>query len=101
MPGIKIDVAENGLVAIERVKANRYDVILMDVQMPEMNGYDATKNIRLMPLPRNKVPIIAMTASAMKSEVDRCYAAGMDEYVSKPFDTKELVQKINKLVQKH
>jgi len=93
----KVDVAGNGKMAVEKVKENHYDVILMDVQMPEMNGYDATKIIRRLNNSKAKTPIIAMTANNMQLEIENCYKAGMDEYVSKPFDTLELLEKIRKL----
>jgi signal transduction histidine kinase/ligand-binding sensor domain-containing protein/CheY-like chemotaxis protein len=95
--GIKIDVAENGKVALEKVKQNQYYVVLMDVQMPEMNGYDATQAIRALEGPKNKTYIIAMTASALKEEVKRCYDAGMNEYVAKPFNKEELILKMAKV----
>jgi signal transduction histidine kinase/ligand-binding sensor domain-containing protein/CheY-like chemotaxis protein len=92
--GVKIDVAQNGREAIEKIQVKQYDVVLMDVQMPEMNGYDATREIRLLPFPKSKTYIIAMTASALKEEVKRCYDAGMDEYVAKPFNKEELILKM-------
>jgi len=94
---VKIDVAGNGILAVEKVKENDYDVILMDVQMPEMNGLDATKIIRKLNNSKAKVPIIAMSANNMQQEIDNCFKAGMNEYISKPFDTLELLGKIRKL----
>jgi CheY-like chemotaxis protein len=76
------------------VQANDYDVILMDVQMPEMNGYDATKAIRALAGDKSRIPIIAMTANVMKEEVERCKEAGMDGYVPKPFKREELMNAI-------
>ena len=75
-------------------QANDYDVVLMDVQMPEMNGYDATCAIRALSGDRSRVPILAMTANAMKEEVDRCMRMGMNGYVPKPFKWEELVNAI-------
>jgi CheY-like chemotaxis protein len=74
-----------------------FEVILMDVQMPVMNGYEATEKIRSMGNEKSSVPIIAMTANVMKDEVDRCYEAGMDDFIGKPFDTGELLSKIHQL----
>lgn len=68
----------------------------MDVQMPVMNGYEATKAIRNLPNEKSKIPIIAMTANVMKEEVERCYDAGMNEFIGKPFDVDELLEKIGK-----
>ena len=93
----KIDIAVNGKMAVKKIIENNYDVILMDVQMPEMNGYDATKIIRKLQNSKAKTPIIAMTANNMQQEIDNCYKAGMNEYISKPFDTLELLGKIRKL----
>jgi len=91
----KIEVAENGLIAIEKVKNNNFDVILMDIQMPEMDGNDATRYIRKeIPFPKCNVPIIAMTAYAILGEAEKCYNAGMNDYISKPFDAQELYFKI-------
>ena len=93
-----IDVAENGEEAIKLVSENNYDIVLMDVQMPVMNGLDATRAIRKLPSPKNQTRIIAMTASAMKTEVERCFAAGMDDFIAKPFNTVELLKKMSRLV---
>lgn len=95
---IQIDVAVNGLEAVEKVRTNRYDVVLMDVQMPEMNGYDATKTIRTLDSPAKDTKIIAMTASALKDEVERCYQAGMNEFIAKPFDTEDLLKKMKDMI---
>jgi CheY-like chemotaxis protein len=72
----------------------------MDVQMPAMNGLDATRAIRKLPSPKNQTRIIAMTASAMKTEVERCFACGMDDFVAKPFNTPELLKNMSRLVQR-
>ena len=93
-----VDVAENGEEAIKLISENNYDIVLMDVQMPVMNGLDATRVIRKLPSPKNQTRIIAMTASAMKTEVERCFAAGMDDFVAKPFNTVELLKKMSRLV---
>jgi CheY-like chemotaxis protein/nitrogen-specific signal transduction histidine kinase/HPt (histidine-containing phosphotransfer) domain-containing protein len=99
---LTIDVAVNGKVAIEKLKAfSEYDVILMDVQMPEMNGYETTQYIRTHPeLGYSEIPIIAMTASATKPEIDRCFESGMSGFVSKPFDADILLIKISAQINK-
>ncbi len=97
--GVKIDVAENGKIAVDRIHTDTYDLILMDIQMPEMDGYEATKIIRSMSGPVAETPIMAMTANVMKAEVDRCFAAGMNAYISKPFNRNELLKNINKLLE--
>jgi PAS domain S-box-containing protein len=88
------DIAENGLVAIEKVKNNFYDVILMDVQMPVMDGYEATKAIRMMNPPMKDIPIVALTANATKKDVEMCLASGMNDYLPKPFTPDDLQRKI-------
>ncbi|MEZ5196717.1 MAG: response regulator [Bacteroidales bacterium] len=99
IPGVKIEVAENGKIAVEKVNANNYDIILMDVQMPEMDGYDATRAIRKLNNPKSKTPIIAMTANVMKAEIERCFEAGMHGYIPKPFQSKELLNCIQKTLE--
>ena len=96
----KIVVAENGAIAVEQISHNYFDIILMDVQMPVMNGYEATKSIRELGGEKSKIPIIAMTANVMKEEVELCYQAGMDDFIGNPFNTEELIQKIYKLIHK-
>ncbi|MBK7568320.1 MAG: response regulator [Bacteroidetes bacterium] len=93
----KVEVAENGQIALDKLNADHYDIILMDVQMPVMDGYEAAKTIRkLSNIPKSKTPIVAMTASVIKSEVDKCYESGMDDFISKPFEPEDLRQKILK-----
>ncbi len=92
---IHIDIAPNGLEATERLKENSYDIVLMDVQMPKMNGYDATKYIR-KELKLVDLPILAMTAYATTGEAEKTIVAGMNDYISKPFSPIKLY---NKLVQ--
>jgi signal transduction histidine kinase/ActR/RegA family two-component response regulator len=95
----KVDVADNARIAFNKLIEKKYDLILMDVTMPEMDGFDATIFIRKkMPSPINKIPIIAMTASALIGDRERCISVGMNEYVSKPFNPEELYDKIVKII---
>lgn len=83
--GHSVTVAANGLLAVEAFQQGAFDVILMDVQMPEMDGIDSTLAIRkLEQSSHSRIPIIAMTAQTMPGDRDRCFAAGMDAFVSKP-----------------
>lgn len=90
----QIDQAGNGMEAIEKVRQNTYDIILMDVRMPEMNGIEATKYIREDL--KIKTPIIALTANAIKGDNEDCFDAGMNDYVSKPFKQEDLLACITK-----
>jgi len=98
--GVQVEVAENGLIAVEKLKSSTFDVILMDIQMPVMNGFEATKVIRSLYSEKAQIPIIAMTANVLKEEVDLCYEAGMNDFIGKPFDTNELLNKIFNLINK-
>jgi CheY-like chemotaxis protein len=94
--GYRADVAANGLEAVQAVERQPYDVILMDVQMPEMDGLEATREICAR-LPRDERPfIIAMTANAMQGDRELCLEAGMDDYLSKPIRVEELVSALIK-----
>lgn len=95
---IKIDIANNGEEAVVKANNGDYHLVLMDINMPLMDGYEATKAIRKLEGGRAKVPIMAMTASVIKEEVNRCFAAGMNDFIPKPFDPGTLKQKIIKLV---
>ena len=90
--GHKVTIAANGREAVAAVAAQAFDVVLMDVQMPEMGGFEATTAIRALEADRHapRMPIIAMTAHAMKGDRERCLAAGMDEYLTKPLDPRQL-----------
>ncbi|MBI3160897.1 MAG: response regulator [Chloroflexi bacterium] len=88
--GYRVDVAANGLEALESLERQHYDLILMDVQMPEMDGLDATRFIRNKLPPDRQPYIIAMTANAMQGDREACLAAGMNDYISKPIQLKDL-----------
>ena len=94
---IIIDTAENGLEAVELFKKNPdiYNMIFMDVQMPEMDGYDATGKIRAMNIPKAKtIPIVAMTANVFKEDIDKCLASGMNDHLGKPINYEKMISKI-------
>jgi CheY-like chemotaxis protein len=89
--GHRVTIAANGREAVTACERNGFDVVLMDVQMPEMGGFEATQAIRAREgVAGKRVPIIAMTAHAMKGDRERCLAAGMDEYLTKPLDPRQL-----------
>ncbi|MBN1658576.1 MAG: GAF domain-containing protein, partial [Anaerolineae bacterium] len=98
--GYRADVAANGLEVLSALRRQPYDVVLMDVQMPEMDGLEATRRIRQLPLTdlsaRAQPRIIAMTANVLKEDCEICLAAGMDDYVSKPVQVEDLVNALNK-----
>ncbi len=92
--GHRVDIAANGREAVEAICNLPYDLILMDVQMPEMDGFEATAAIRRLNGGRADVPIIAMTANAMEGDPQKCLAAGMDDYIAKPVDRRKLANAI-------
>jgi signal transduction histidine kinase/DNA-binding response OmpR family regulator len=95
--GCEMDIAANGLQAIQYLQNKVYDVVLMDVQMPEMDGYETTQYIRnKLAAPQCDIPIIAMTAHAFGDDVSRCISAGMNDYISKPFKAETLYLKLLK-----
>lgn len=98
--GIIVETANNGKEAVEAVNRASYDCVLMDVQMPEMDGFDATGVIRKNEeqLPATHIPIIAMTAHAMKGDREKCIEAGMDDYIAKPIDPEALFSKLSKWI---
>lgn len=91
-------VAENGKVALKKYQDQDFDIVLMDLQMPEMDGYEATVNIRNMSSEKRNIPIIAMTAHTITGDYEKCMAIGINEYISKPFHPDELYHKIHLLV---
>ncbi|WP_266205705.1 PAS domain S-box protein [Pontibacter kalidii] len=97
--GAQVEVARNGREAVEMAEQGLYDVILMDIQMPEMSGIDATLEIRNLPdAQKSLVPIIALTANALKGDAEKYLAAGMNDYISKPFEEDKLFRKIEVLL---
>jgi two-component system, sensor histidine kinase and response regulator len=90
--GIQADVAANGREGVEMLRRRSYDLVFMDCQMPEMNGYDATSQIRRLDGPNRSVPVVAMTAEALDGCRDRCLAAGMNDYITKPVSMEELIR---------
>ncbi|MTI38590.1 PAS domain-containing hybrid sensor histidine kinase/response regulator [Fulvivirga lutimaris] len=94
-----VDGAENGFIGVEKLKSGEYDIILMDVQMPIMDGYEATRTIRkTFEDTKSKIPIIALTANAIKGDIDKCKAVGMNDYLSKPFHPEALFKVITKYI---
>ena len=100
--GVTIDIAENGLVAVDKIKnaaAGYYDIILMDIQMPVMDGYEATRQIRALEDPaKAKIPIVAVTANAFEEDRKVTMEAGMDDHLSKPYDIKAITKTMNNLI---
>ena len=96
--GFERDIAENGKIAIEKLKNKEYDIILMDLQMPEMNGFEATEYIRNTM--NSKIPIIALTADVTTVDLAKCKAVGMNDYIAKPVDERLLYSKIVGILKK-
>ena len=100
--GYSVDAVENGAQALEKVQANPYSAVLMDVQMPEMDGLEATQQIRALEKDTGQhIPIIAMTAHAMQGDRERCLGAGMDDYVTKPLEPRVLFNALDRWIQTH
>jgi signal transduction histidine kinase/CheY-like chemotaxis protein len=99
---LAIDFAENGAIAVRMFSETpeKYDIILMDVQMPEMDGYEATRRIRAMGIPEaKKIPIIAMTANVFREDIERCLEAGMNNHIGKPLDIETALEVINRYLE--
>jgi CheY-like chemotaxis protein/HPt (histidine-containing phosphotransfer) domain-containing protein len=92
--GASISEAVNGVEAVDAIRLNKYDIVLMDIQMPVMDGLEATRVIRNEI--RSNIPIIALTANAVKGEMEKCIQAGMNDYLSKPFEEEDLIRLIAK-----
>ena len=93
--GLEVVLADDGVQAVEKGTAGSYDIILMDMQMPNMNGYDATRQLRSQGV---KTPIIAVTANAMCGDEQKCLDAGCDGYLSKPIDRTKLNEIIGQFI---
>lgn len=98
--GCRVDVANNGKIALEAVQQHAYDIVLMDCQMPEMDGFAATAAIRALTTAAAQVHIVALTANAFQSDIDHCYAVGMNDFVSKPIYLDELTRVIQRGLEK-
>ncbi len=97
----KVEIAENGVVALEMIRKTDFDLVLMDIQLPVMDGYETTRHIRTtMPLLKSNVPVIAMTAHAMAGEAEKCLEAGMNDYISKPFNPQLLYAKMSEAIKR-
>lgn len=99
-----IDCAENGLEAVRLIENNldRYDAILMDIQMPEMNGYEATQKIRALDMKKAKeIPIIAMTANVFREDIEKCLSCGMTDHLGKPLDSEEVIKVLQRYLHKN
>jgi signal transduction histidine kinase/ligand-binding sensor domain-containing protein/ActR/RegA family two-component response regulator len=94
--GYSIEVAENGAEAVAKVKTSRYDLIFMDVQMPVMDGFQATQEIRNLGDDSASIPIVAVTANAFQSEREKCFSSGMDDYLTKPVDKDRLKESLRR-----
>jgi CheY-like chemotaxis protein len=91
-------VVADGLAAVAAWQAGAFDLILMDCQMPQMDGYAATREIRKLEASNPHIPIVALTAHAMKGDEEKCRAAGMDDYLTKPIDRVKLDACLNRLL---
>lgn len=96
--GVKYEVAENGRVGVDKVISGDFDVVLMDISMPVLDGYSATKEIRSLASNKSAIPVIAITANAFSNDIEKCFDIGMNDHVSKPFKAPELKEKIHSLV---
>jgi PAS domain S-box-containing protein len=94
--GIRVDIAKNGRIAIDMIREKEYDLVLMDMEMPEMSGYQATRMLRQEM--KNNIPILAMTAHAMAGEREKCLRLGMNDYISKPINANLLFVKIYNII---
>jgi len=95
--GFEVTIVEDGQQAIEQVRKEAFDIIFMDMQMPVVNGYDATQQIKAMGI---RTPVIAVTAHAMKGDEQKCFDAGCDDYIAKPIDRKKMEQIISEHLSK-
>jgi CheY-like chemotaxis protein len=98
--GCKVDIASDGEEGVQKWEKNSYDLIIMDVHMPKMNGYQASLRIRKLENGTRHIPILALTASALTSDRDQCFDAGMDDYLSKPINIDMLEAKLAEIFKK-
>lgn len=96
--GFKIDIADNGKIAIDMLQKKKYDLILMDINMPVMDGIEATRRIRQLDISQSSILIVAMTASVLAKDTQKCLDIGMNDFISKPFDPQKLNDKLLNLV---
>jgi len=94
----EVDVAEDGFEAVEMFKESDYDAIFMDIQMPDLDGYGATREIREVEGDDQHTPIIALTANALEGDKEKCLKAGMDDYLSKPFKGEDIEKVLSKFL---
>ena len=99
--GIQTVVVENGKLALEEVTNKNYDIVLMDINMPILDGISAAEKIRQLPFPRNQIPILALTANAMMEDRERCMDAGMNGFVSKPINIAHLIDELDSILSSH
>jgi len=98
--GFTVEIAASGEAAIEQVAAALPDLVLMDVQMPDMDGFEATRRILSLSPETARLPIVALTANAMKGDRQQCLAAGMVDYVAKPFEPRVLIDTIARWIRR-
>jgi two-component system sensor histidine kinase/response regulator len=94
--GCRVDVVENGALAVESVATGAYDLVLMDCQMPVCDGFEATRRIRALPAPANAIVIVALTANALAGDREHCLAAGMNDYLAKPVRRNALAEMLSR-----
>jgi CheY-like chemotaxis protein len=99
--GCECDLAADGVEALQKIACTNFDLVVMDCQMPEMDGYEATRAIRSLPFPQNTVAIVALTANAMDGDREKCLEAGMDDYLSKPASASQIAAMVRKWATKH
>ena len=99
--GCQVDVAFNGAEGVEKFKTGNYQAIFMDCQMPVMDGYEATEAIRKLEAGSSHIPIIAVTANAMKGDKEKCIECGMDDYISKPLRPNDLQEAVSRWCKVH
>ena len=99
--GLHAESADNGLEVLRALERQHYDVVLMDIQMPELDGYEATRRIRALDIAAAKtIPIIAMTANVFKEDIEKCLDAGMNGHVGKPVNFNEIIAQLHKSLSK-